>query len=110
MSEINIEVAGGSSVRLPTAGKYCDRNIVVTATGGGGGDFSEVERKLSAGFANYSYFFYYRESMTEVPAEILQHTENGTNFSYMFSKSPKITSFPSFNRFSIRVFCSGVPE
>ena len=37
MSEFNIEVAGGSSVRLPTAGKYCDRDIVITATGGGGG-------------------------------------------------------------------------
>ena len=35
MSEFKIEVAGGSSVRLPTAGKYCDRDIVVTATGGG---------------------------------------------------------------------------
>ena len=33
----NIEVQGGSSVRLPTAGKYCDRDIVVTATSGGSG-------------------------------------------------------------------------
>ena len=33
----NITVEGGSSVRLPTAGKYCDRDIIVTATGGGGG-------------------------------------------------------------------------
>ena len=32
----NITVEGGTSVRLPTAGKYCDRDIVVTATGGGG--------------------------------------------------------------------------
>ena len=32
----NITVEGGSSVRLPTAGKYCDRDIVITATGGGG--------------------------------------------------------------------------
>lgn len=31
----NVEIQGGSSVRLPTAGKYCDRDIVVTATGGG---------------------------------------------------------------------------
>ena len=30
----NITVDGGSSVRLPTAGKYCDRDIVVTALGG----------------------------------------------------------------------------
>lgn len=32
----NIEVESGTSVRLKTAGKYCDRDIVVTATGGGG--------------------------------------------------------------------------
>ena len=31
----NITVEGGTSVRLPTAGKYCDRDIVVTAEGGG---------------------------------------------------------------------------
>lgn len=31
----NVNVESGTSVRLPTAGKYCDRDIVVTATGGG---------------------------------------------------------------------------
>jgi hypothetical protein len=36
MSEFNITVVGGKSVRLPTAGKYCDRDIVITAEGGGG--------------------------------------------------------------------------
>ncbi len=30
----NITVEGGSSVRLPTKGKYCDRDIVITAEGG----------------------------------------------------------------------------
>ena len=35
MSEFNIVVEGGTSVRLPTAGKYCDRDIIVTAEGGG---------------------------------------------------------------------------
>lgn len=34
MSDINISVQGGSSKRLLTAGKRCDRNILVTATGG----------------------------------------------------------------------------
>ena len=29
----NIEVEGGKTVRLATAGKYCDRDIVVTAKG-----------------------------------------------------------------------------
>lgn len=32
----NIEVEGGKTVRLPTAGKCCDRDILITATGGGG--------------------------------------------------------------------------
>lgn len=32
----NIEVEGGKTVRLPTAGKYCDRDILVTAKGGAG--------------------------------------------------------------------------
>lgn len=31
----NIVVQGGKTVRLPTAGKYCDRDILVTAEGGG---------------------------------------------------------------------------
>lgn len=35
MSEHNITVEGGTSVRLPTGGKYCDRDIIVTAEGGG---------------------------------------------------------------------------
>ena len=36
MSEINITIEGGTSKRLLTAGKYCDRDIMVTAEGGGG--------------------------------------------------------------------------
>ena len=36
-----ITVEGGTSVLLPTAGKYCDRDIVVTATGTGGGSVAE---------------------------------------------------------------------
>lgn len=31
----NITIEGGKTVRLPTAGKYCDRDIVITAEGGG---------------------------------------------------------------------------
>lgn len=34
MSQHNITVEGGTSVRLTTAGKYCDRDIIVTAEGG----------------------------------------------------------------------------
>ena len=37
MSELNITIPGGTTQRLKTAGKYCDRDILVTAEGGGGG-------------------------------------------------------------------------
>jgi hypothetical protein len=48
----NIEVEGGTSVRLPTAGKYCDRDIVITATGGGGGGDSDSEEAVAALLGN----------------------------------------------------------
>lgn len=38
----NIEVEGGKTVKLPTAGKYCDRDILVTAKGGAG-DYTEED-------------------------------------------------------------------
>ncbi len=47
MSEFNVELAGGSSVRLPTAGKYCDRDIVVTAADGKKLVRSIIERAVS---------------------------------------------------------------
>lgn len=34
----NITVQGGKSVRLPTAGKYCEQDIIITAEGGSGED------------------------------------------------------------------------
>lgn len=38
----NIAVQGGASVRLPTAGKYCEQDIVVTAPGGDGVQLPEL--------------------------------------------------------------------
>lgn len=45
-----ITVEGGTSVRLPTAGKYCDRDIIITATGGGGSTqaFGFLDNTLTA--------------------------------------------------------------
>lgn len=37
MSEFNFEVNAGDELRLLTAGKYCDKDILITALGGGGG-------------------------------------------------------------------------
>ena len=38
MSELNFTVEAGSAIRLKTAGKYCDRDILVTAEGSSGAD------------------------------------------------------------------------
>lgn len=42
----NITVEGGTSVRLPTAGKYCDRDIIVTATGSGESDQRDLYQRV----------------------------------------------------------------
>ena len=64
MSEFNIEVEGGSSVRLPTGGKYCPKDIIVTAKGGSGGsvfdkyvagETTEVESAATQIVANAFY-------------------------------------------------------
>ena len=55
MSDLNIQMEGGTSVRLLTEGKYCDKNIVVTATDGGGDTTCEdgiVNRSLSGAYVN----------------------------------------------------------
>lgn len=44
----NITVEGGSSVRLPTKGKFCDRDIVVTAEGGNGGGIDTSDATATA--------------------------------------------------------------
>ena len=46
----DITVAGGTSVLLPTAGKYCAEDIIITATGGGGGSGG-----LPAGYSRVDY-------------------------------------------------------
>ena len=45
MSEFNISIEGGTSYRLHTAGKFCDRDIVVTAEGGANIDEAEIPTK-----------------------------------------------------------------
>ena len=56
----NITVESGSSVRLKTAGKYCDRDIVITATGSAEepdprDQYQRVEYIESAEEATYPY-------------------------------------------------------
>lgn len=52
MSEYNITVESGKSVRLPTAGKYCDRNILITATGGDNSDEDGLIKRTITEYTN----------------------------------------------------------
>lgn len=45
----NITIEGGTSKRLPVAGKYCDQDIIITALGGGGGGLPEGISALASG-------------------------------------------------------------
>ena len=88
MSEFNIEVEGGKAVRLPTAGKYCDRDIVVTATGGGSDEYWDTfwdACQDNGNRTNYQYAFAYK-GWTENNFKP-KYNMSPTNADYMFRYS-----------------------
>ena len=66
MADIEIQVDGGASKRLLTAGKYCDKNILVIATGGGEPPVS-VNRK-EVNFYDYEGTLLYAYTLDEAKA------------------------------------------
>lgn len=74
----NIEVEGGKTVKLPTAGKYCDRDILVTAAGGG----ATPKEQKDVNFYDYdgtllhSYTLSEIQGLSELPA-LPDHTADG---------------------------------
>ena len=72
MSEYDFTIESGSAVRLKTAGKYCDRDIVVTATGG---DYSVEDGLIKRTLTEYTndritsigqYAFYRNSTITSI--------------------------------------------
>ena len=110
----NIEVQSGSSVRLPTKGKYCDRDIVVTATGGSGGAnelkitdasylfynearfdvFELLCDAITKECTDFSSIFYNCKTLTTIPQ---LDTSNGTAFIAMFYGCSKLTTIPQLD-------------
>lgn len=74
MNEFNISINGGSSVRLPVAGKYCDRDIVVTANGSAGGGSGGDER-LPDGYTKVDYIQFTGEQIVDTCMICNQDTE-----------------------------------
>jgi hypothetical protein len=69
----NIEVESGKSVRLPTSGKYCDRDIVVTATGGG-------NTGLPDGYKRVDYIYFHGKQIVDTGIVCNQTTKIQTHF------------------------------
>lgn len=99
----NIEVQGGSSVRLPTAGKYCDRDIVVTATGGGGGGGD-----LPAGYSQVDYIEFTGEQLVDTGIIGNQDTQIRTSFTWGSDKQNHVYGCASSgNTASITSYTNG---
>lgn len=73
----NITVEGGSSVRLPTKGKYCDRDIIVTATGGGG----SADPELPEGYIRCDYIQFTGKQTIDTGIICNQNTKIKAEFS-----------------------------
>ncbi len=83
----NIIVGGGESVRLPTSGTYCDRDIIITAEGGGGepdpsDQYQRVEYITSAAEGTYPYI------VTDIYADNSTGAEVVASFSAMADRIP----------------------
>lgn len=76
---MDINVQGGSSVKLLTAGKYCEEDIVVTATNNGD-SINEIYNKWGAGDFKIDELIYDRKNITRPRAfSYLGDTEASTD-------------------------------
>lgn len=85
MSDINITVEGGTSKRLLTAGKYCDRDIVVTAEGGGGTD-STIKNYVEGNPVDIN-----DEAVTNIRTRAFNYATNLTSVN--FPNAEKVSSY-----------------
>lgn len=75
----NVEVEGGNSVRLPTGGKYCPEDIIVTATGGGGATNCKIVDFTLAKSSGWI-------KLLTLDADVLAHI-NDASFTVVLSKT-----------------------
>lgn len=98
----NINVEGGKTVRLPTAGKYCDRDIVVTATGGGG------DSELPVGYSRVDYIEFTGGQLVDTGIIGNQDTQITVNFTWGSDKQNHVFGCASSgNTASITSYTNG---
>lgn len=86
MSEHNITIESGKSLKLKTAGKYCDRDIVVTASGSSGGEIEGTPIPTKEGSLIDIIFFNYELSPQEVNSMMdeLEYKYNSSTGQYEY--------------------------
>lgn len=101
MADIQITVDGGTQKRLLTAGKYCDKDILVTATGGTGGtDMEDLLVERPSSFTEYSndrvtsvgYLVFYQSKIVSVSFKAAKSVGSGSF--WQSSKLERVT-FPA---------------
>ena len=70
----NVTVQGGKSVRLPTAGKYCEQDIIITAEGGGG--------ELPSGYTRVDFIEFSGEQLIDTGIIGNQDTQISASFTW----------------------------
>lgn len=119
MSELNINVEGGSSTKLLTAGKYCPDDIIITASGGGGGEFEPIEltgdqsyalrdkigafaintlgNKISTKGITTTNCMFYGNKVEKIPFEINCDNSTYRDMGAMFSNCSNLKELPNIN-------------
>lgn len=116
MNEHKITVEGGTSVLLPTAGTYCDKDIIVIATGGGVADdrfeammtgtLKEIDSPITS---VYQYACYSLASLLTVnlPNATTLGTQAFRACTQLTSfNAPKVTSITAYGFYT----CTKLPE
>ena len=99
MSEHNITVEGGSSVRLKTVGKYCDRDIVVTVK------YSEADRNALDGIITRGINgSYYNDRVTSIGDRAFMGCGSLGNITFPNVKTINVYAFQSCRNIQIADF------
>lgn len=75
----NITIPGGTTKKLPTSGKYCDRDIIITAEGSSGGGGSS---ELPEGYKRCDYIQFTGNQVIDTGIVGTQDTQINTCFTW----------------------------
>lgn len=107
--DFNVEVKDGKTVRLPTAEKYCDYDIVVTATGGGSDLAKQIIDRTVENITDSSietigpYAFAYCTSLTEAS---LPNCVNAGTSAFDHATALITADFPRLKKVNNNVFAA----